>query len=159
MPAVVAIGFFPDSVLVLARYKRMPYSPGDYKAIMSVPMAPNKANIPTKAPETSWKCETAEEEEPVGVETAAVDELPPAAAVLEDGKLAEALPAELPLPVALAEVVAGEPPPPPFLDAHAQTATAAEDAWMPVTAPQAETTQFSASELMAEAADDEHWQA
>jgi hypothetical protein len=128
---------------------------------MSAPKAPNKANMPTKALETSWKCEAAADEEPVGVEADAADEEPVTMALLDDAKLPEGW-EELP-PVGAADVDAGEEPeppePPPFLDTHEQTATAAEDAWMPVTAPQAETTQLRARELMADAAEVEHWQA
>lgn len=135
---------------------------------MSAPRPAKSVSMPMRAPETSWNCDVAEDEEPVGVAAAEepADEAPP-----------EAEPAALPMleaideaielppaieeppdaePVGLAEAEAGddleeEPPAFGYLAAQEQTATAADEAWMPVTAPQAETTQLSARELMAEA--------
>ena len=63
--------------------------------------------------------------------------------------------------VGVADVLAGEPLElaPGYEAAHWHSAPAADLTWRPVTAPQAETTQLRASELMAANCEDEHWQA
>lgn len=150
---------------------------------MSAPKPLNTANMATKMPETSPKDEIADDDDPVTAATDVEllpddeprDELPeePLEELLGDGMtvpeimlplmLPPMLPPEEEVVVAFADVDAGveEPPEPPEPAdaAHEQTARAEDDAWRPVTAPQLLTTQLRASELMADDAELEHWQA
>lgn len=147
---------------------------------MSAPKPLNTANMATKMPETSPKDEVADDDDPVMAATdvellpddEARDELPveePPEELLGDGMTVPEIMLPLMLPpdeevvVAFADVDAGvEELPEPLAGydaAHEQTARAEDDAWRPVTAPQLLTTQLRASELMADAAELEHWQA